>query len=112
MFAQEREIEYYETPDGRRPCEEWLDSLPDSRARAKIRARIDRVQLGNFGQCRRAGFGVSEIKVDYGPGYRLYFGLWDLKLVILLCGGDKSSQSKDIKTAQRYWADYRSRHEK
>ena len=84
-----------------------MNSLRDQQARAKIRARIARGRLGNLGNCESVGGGVSELKIDYGPGYRVYFGQIGTKLVILLCGGDKSSQSEDIKKAIEFWEDYK-----
>ena len=110
MEVQEREIIYYEAPDGKKSVQEWLYSLKDVIARAKIRARIDRVKLGNLGKCNPVGQGVMELKVDFGPAYRIYFGQMGKALIILLCGGDKSTQSKDIKSAHEYWADYKRRH--
>ena len=107
MEVSEREVENYVRPDGRCPFEDWMTSLRDQRARARIRTRIDRVQLGNLGNCEPVGGGVSELKIDYGPGYRVYFGQIGTKLVILLCGGDKSSQSEDIRKAIEYWEDYK-----
>lgn len=84
-------------------------SLRDNRARAKIRVRLDRVSLGNVGDCHSVGEGVQELRVDYGPGYRVYFGQEGTTIVILLCGGDKSTQTRDIETAQVYWREYRRR---
>jgi putative addiction module killer protein len=84
-----------------------MDSLRDKRARAKIRTRIGRVRLENLGKCEPVGGGVLELKIDYGPGYRVYFGQVGTKLVILLCGGDKSSQAEDIRRAIEYWEDYK-----
>ena len=110
MEAQEREIEYYETVDGKYPFHEWLNSLRDNEGRRIIKARIRRVMLGNLGYCESVGEGVTELKVDFGPGYRVYFGQVGNKLIMLLNGGDKSSQRKDIKTAHEYWADYRRRY--
>ncbi len=110
MEAHEREVEYYETEDGKTPFREWFNSLRDRTARNKIDARIRRVEFGNMGHCEPVGEGVMELKIDFGPGYRVYFGQVGNKLVVLLNGGDKSSQSKDIKTAHAYWADYRRRH--
>jgi len=89
-----------------------LDSLKDVRARAKIRTRIDRIILGNFGFCDSVGLGVMELKIDFGPGYRIYFGQLGNRLLILLCGGDKGTQREDIRTAHSYWLDYRRRHAK
>ena len=107
MEVLEKQVENYVRSDGSCPFEDWMTSLRDQRARARIRTRIDRVQLGNLGNCEPVGGGVSELKIDYGPGYRVYFGQIGTKLVILLCGGDKSSQSEDIKKAIEYWEDYK-----
>ncbi len=79
----------------------WLDGLQDIRARARIMVRIERLSLGNPGDVKPVGEGVSELRVNYGPGYRIYFQQKGRKLIILLAGGDKRTQSKDIKTAQR-----------
>lgn len=78
----------------------WLDALTDREASAVIAARIIRIQRGLLGDVKSVGGKVSELRVDYGPGYRVYFTKSGKTLVILLCGGDKSSQSRDIKTAQ------------
>jgi putative addiction module killer protein len=77
----------------------WFASLKDKRAVARIQARIDRAEDGNFGDCLPVGEGVSEMRIHYGPGYRVYFVQRGIELVILLAGGNKSSQSKDIKAA-------------
>lgn len=74
----------------------WFETLKDKRAKARIDVRIRRVSLGNFGDVRLVGKGVSELRIDYGPGYRVYFIQHGNILVILLCGGDKSTQAKDI----------------
>jgi putative addiction module killer protein len=79
----------------------WLNGLADRRARAKIAARIDRLAQGNLGDVASVGEGVSELRIHFGPGYRVYFAARGRALVILLCGGDKSSQAKDIKTAKQ-----------
>jgi putative addiction module killer protein len=105
--ATERSIRVYVTPEGRAPFEEWLASLRDKRAKARILARIDRVRLGNFGDCRSVGGGVHELRVDYGPGYRVYFGLIGTTVVLLLCGGTKKTQARDIAAAQQYWTEYK-----
>lgn len=80
---------------------DWLESLRDKVARTKIQARILRLRLGNPGDVKPIGEGVSEIRVDFGPGYRIYFIRQGSELIILLAGGDKSSQAKDIRTALR-----------
>lgn len=79
---------------------EWFSGLRDKRAKARIDARIDRMAMGNFGDVEPAGEGVSELRIDYGPGYRVYFIRRGPTLVLLLCGGDKSTQDKDIKRAK------------
>ncbi len=108
MHAREREIRLYVTRTGKVPYSRWLSSLKDVRARAVIRVRLNRIRLGNFGDCRSVGEGVMELRIDHGPGYRVYFGRVGNRIVLLLCGGDKSTQSKDIELAREYWADYRS----
>jgi putative addiction module killer protein len=107
MEVSEKQVENYVRPDGSCPFDDWIGSLRDRRARAIIRARIARVRLGNLGDCKPVGTGVLELIVDYGPGYRVYLGQVGTKLVILLCGGDKSSQTEDIRKAIEYWADYK-----
>ena len=77
----------------------WLVELRDIRARARTQARIDRLELGNVGDAKPVGEGVSEMRIDYRPGYRVYFSRRGSELIILLAGGDKSSQSKDIRKA-------------
>ena len=89
MEAAEKEVQTYLRPDGTCPFNDWLESLRDRQTRARIRARINRIRLGNLGDCKSVGSGVSELRIDYGPGYRIYFGIAETKLVILLCGGDK-----------------------
>jgi len=79
----------------------WLDGLHDIRARARILVRIERLAAGNPGDVKSVGEGVSELRIDYGPGYRVYYKKQGQKVVILLAGGDKSTQAKDIKTALR-----------
>jgi len=107
--ATARELEIYVTEEGRVPFTEWLDSFRDIRSRVKIRARLDRVQLGNFGDHASVGEGVEELRIDFGPGYRVYFGQAGTKVVLLLCGGDKSTQTQDILRAKSYWKDYQKR---
>lgn len=99
----------YITEDGGNLFHSWLKSLKDRVARARIRVRLNRLRLGNFGDCKPVGKGVNEMRVDYGPGYRVYYGKSKTTIVILLCGGSKKSQSKDIHLAQAYWADFKRR---
>lgn len=87
------------------PYREWLNGL-DTKTRARIQARVLRFEIGNLGDHKSVGAGVWEARVMFGPGYRIYFGKVGNDVVLLLCGGDKGSQDKDIRTAQKYWADY------
>jgi putative addiction module killer protein len=87
------EIRYTDTFSG------WLSSLRDSKGKAKILVRIDRLRLGLLGDTKPVGHGVSELRIDFGPGYRLYYLKQGKELIILLVGGDKSSQKRDIKKA-------------
>ena len=79
----------------------WLDSLRDARARARVLVRVERLAAGNPGDIRPVGEGVSELRIDYGPGYRVYFRKRGRMIVVLLVGGDKRTQSQDIETALR-----------
>jgi putative addiction module killer protein len=82
-------IHRYQTPEGNAPIESWMASLRDIRAEARILARIARLESGNFGDWKHLGKGVCELRIDYGPGYRLYFSRIGEMIVLLLCGGDK-----------------------
>jgi putative addiction module killer protein len=103
------EIREYVTEEGRIPFREWLDNLKDREARARVRVRLNRIRLGNFGDVKPVGIGVSELRISHGPGYRVYFAQRGNTVVILLCGGDKRSQSKDIALAKSYWAELQKR---
>jgi len=97
----------FATGEGRVPFNEWLRNLADRDAVARILARLGRVRRGNLGDCRPVGEGVLELRVDYGPGYRVYFGQQGPRLVVLLCGGDKRTQDRDIRRAKEYWRQFR-----
>jgi putative addiction module killer protein len=101
-----REILLYETGDGRVPFGEWMDSIVDEPIYGIVMARLERLELGNFGQHHGVGQGVSELVINFGPGYRVYYGLDGTDLVILLVGGSKGSQRRDIQTAKSYWRSY------
>ena len=88
------------------PFARWLASLKDRQARAIIRIRINRLRLGDFGDSHSVGGGIHELRIDYGPGYRVYFGRNGATIVILLCGGDKKTQPNDIETASKYWKEH------
>jgi putative addiction module killer protein len=96
----------YETVDGKVPFEDWFWGIRDGTTRGRIETRIDRLALGNFGNCEPAREGVTELKMDFGPGYRVYFGLDGSTLVILLTGGKKDTQDADMKLARQYWLEY------
>lgn len=102
-------IEIYETDSGKRPFEDWVKNL-DSPIRGVIWARMARMRLGNIGDFKAIkGSDIYELRLQCGPGYRIYFGKQGRYLVLLLCGGDKGSQDRDIKKASKYWQDYQSR---
>lgn len=109
------EVEEYLQEDGSSPFQKWFDSL-NARAATKVTVVLDRIEQGNLGDVEPVGEGVSERRIDFGPGYRIYFGTVrdksSIKLVILLCGGSKKKQSKDIETAKNYWKEYKGRKRK
>jgi putative addiction module killer protein len=94
-------IEFKQTETFRR----WRMRLKDERIRALIASRLDRLAFGNAGDVKPVGQGISELRIDYGPGYRVYFMKRGTTIIILLCGGDKSTQAKDIQTAKRLAAE-------
>ena len=104
-MAQVRE---YQTPDGKSPFGVWFESL-EARAAARVRRTIDKIERGLKPDVKPVGEGVFEARIDYGPGYRVYFGLDGDELVILVGGGAKAGQSRDIAAAQARWADYKKR---
>src|SRR3954452_14715849 len=106
------EVREYRTRDGRRPLSEWIAALRDRSARVRVLARIDRLSIGLRGDWKPVGQGVFELRIDHGPGYRIYCGALGKELVILLCGGDKRKQTQDIETAHGYWQDYKDRSER
>ena len=97
-----KEIEIYQTENGREPLNDWLDAIKDTKTRARIISRLDRIEQGNYGDFKTVGEGVLELRLFFGSGYRVYFAEIDNTVVLLLCGGDKGSQRRDIKTAQNY----------
>ena len=104
-----RQIVAYVASDGRTPFADWLRKLTDQKARNSIRVRIARLRLGNLGDYKSVGSGVLELRIDVGPGYRVYIGQDGSRLILLLCGGTKLGQAADIKKSQEYWADYMGR---
>jgi putative addiction module killer protein len=107
LGQNEIRILIYRLESGRIPYLDWFESLSDRRTKQKIQARIGRTRLGNFGCTKSVGGGVQELRINYGPGYRIYFGRDGNDLVILLCAGDKSTQNEDIEKAKQYWKAYK-----
>ena len=99
----------YQQTNGDEPLSDWLNGVRDKMAQARVRIRLRQVEAGNFGDCESVGEGVSELRVHVGAGYRVYFGRHGQTVVVLLCGGDKRTQTSDIKRAKLFWADWKSR---
>jgi len=102
-------LEEYLTSEGRSPFRDWLHSLKDRQARARIRVQLARLALGNWGDIKPVGQGVSELRINYGPGYRIYLAARDSTWVLLLGGGTKKRQQTDIRKAHDCWNDYQRR---
>ena len=100
------EIAHYLTADGHDPVQDWMDAVRDMRARVAILRRLERMKVGNFGDHKFCRDGVWELRIDTGPGYRVYYAQAGQTLVLLLCGGDKRSQRSDIERAATYWQDW------
>lgn len=100
------ELVYYITKTGRDVVDDWIAGLADERTEARIFARIERLSRGNFGDRKSLGGGLFELRVDTGPGYRIYYAMIGRTCVLLLCGGDKRKQSSDIQRARGYFKDY------
>ena len=103
------EVQTYLSPYGQDPYTQWLAALADRQARARVLVRVGRMAAGNFGDCKPVADGVWELRIDVGPGYRVYYGLAGQRLVLLLCGGDKRTQDSDIARAVGYWQDWQRR---
>lgn len=104
------QVVYYTHASGRCPFDNWFRGLRDKVIQARILNRLHQVEAGNLGDFAPVGEGVSEFRFHFGPGYRIYWGQWEGRLVILLCGGDKGSQAKDIERAKGMWSDWKRRH--
>jgi putative addiction module killer protein len=105
MEPTPRELVLYLDAKENSPFEDWLETLRDGKGRGVIQNRLNRIIAGNMGDCEPVGDGVHELRIDFGPGYRVYFGE-DGNEVVLLAGGNKSTQSADIKRAKARWSDY------
>jgi putative addiction module killer protein len=104
-----QEIRHYLTSDGKDIFRQWYDKLRDTKARIAIDRRINRIELGNFGDHKSLREGIWGLRIDVGPGYRVYYGIAGTQVVILLLGGDKRTQAADIDRACNYWRDWQER---
>lgn len=102
-------VAYYTLSDGSEPVRIWLGKLRDTVAKAQLFRRIGRLEGGQFGDCEPVGDGVHELRIDVGKGYRVYFGNAKNEMILLLVGGNKKTQAKDIKLAKAYWKEYKNR---
>lgn len=102
----EREIRKLEFLNGLVPFDEWFNSLRDRRMQAAVDARLARVRTGNFGDWKSVGAGVNELRIAFGPGLRIYYGLHEKKIVVLIGGGNKRGQNRDIRRAQQLWQQF------
>ncbi|MEJ1297689.1 MAG: type II toxin-antitoxin system RelE/ParE family toxin [Candidatus Sedimenticola sp. (ex Thyasira tokunagai)] len=102
-------VNEYTDEKGNSPYSKWLNGLRDAKAKAKIIIQVDKMELGLFGDIEPIGGGLSEVRIHYGPGYRVYFRREGNQVYLLLCGGDKSTQPKDIKKAKEYWQEHKRR---
>jgi putative addiction module killer protein len=105
------DVRHYMTMSGDDPTQDWLDRLNDSAGRVAVLRRIDRLAAGNYGDHKYCRDGIWELRIDVGPGYRVYYAQAGKTLVLLLCAGSKRTQATDINVAVKYWADYQRRQE-
>lgn len=103
------EIDYYKKEDGTAPFREWLEALRNVNGRARIRIKLDRARQGNLGDHKYLGNGIWEMRLDCGPGYRVYFAKEENRIILLLIGGDKGTQSRDIAQAESHLQDHKGR---
>jgi putative addiction module killer protein len=100
---KERLVEYFYTPSGKSPAKDWLNSIKDKLTQAILYKRIRQASLGAFGDNKPVGQGVFEMRIDFGPGYRIYYGIHKDEVILLLMGGSKRTQQADIDKAKTYW---------
>jgi putative addiction module killer protein len=108
----EIEIEFYVTSSGRSPFDDWFESIREMHTKSKILTRLARMKLGNFGDCKSLGDEIAELRIHYGPGIRIYYSKIGTKVILMLCGGDKGLQVRDINKAKEYLREYQSREKK
>ncbi len=106
------EVLTYKDDEGRRPYADWLTNLADKHAKARVLVRVGRMAAGNFGDCKPVADGVWELRIDWGPGYRVYYAQTGKRIVLLLTGGDKRKQKADIAAAVDYWVDWKRKNTK
>ncbi len=111
MKIKERLVEYFYTPSGKAPAKEWLDSIKDKLTQAILYKRIRQASLGNFGDSKSVGQGVCEMRINLGPGYRIYYGIHKDEVILLLIGGSKRTQPIDIDKAKAYWILWKESHD-
>ena len=103
------EVRHYVTASGADPFADWFGTLADRKAQARVQARVDRLERGLLGDARFCGEGVLELRIDWGPGYRIYYARSGERIILLLLGGDKRKQDADIKQAKDNWNDHQQR---
>ena len=108
-MRKKKELRYYIAQNGKSPFVRWLSKIKDNVTRARIERRLERMELGNDGDHKALGDGIYELRLAFGPGYRVYYAEQDDVIIILLCGGDKTTQNKDIASAKTYWKELRGR---
>lgn len=103
------EVRHYVSRAGKDVFDDWLSRLADARTQAKVAVRVNRLAAGNFGDCKHLRHGLCELRIDWGPGYRVYYVMLSRASVLILCGGDRGKQSRDIDRAFGYFKDYKER---
>jgi putative addiction module killer protein len=106
-MISDKTVKIYQDSSGKEPYRIWIRTFTDMTTKARIQQRIRRLEMGNFGDCKFVGLGVWELRLDFGPGYRVYYAEEGNKIIILLCGGNKKTQQRDIEKAQFYWQEYK-----
>jgi putative addiction module killer protein len=104
-----KELRFYRTPQGKEPFTKWFSTVKDKVTKAHIKSRLDRLTLGHYGDYKALGHGIYELRIHYGCGYRIYFAEHDPVIILLLLGGDKSTQQRDIEKAKSFWLDFKER---